>query len=478
MAGIVSYGAYIPYNRLARSVIAKAWGGGGGRGEIAVANYDEDPTTMSVAAGMDCLKGFDPRLVDAMYMATTNAPFVERLNSAIAATALDMRRDIRTADFNNGLRAGTTALLAGLDAIKAGSAKGVVVTASDMRQGAPSGESEMNFGNGAAAFLLGNENVIAEVEGSMTISEDMADYWRSAKDDFVKNWEDRFGRDEGYSRMPVELVKSLMAKMKLTPKDFTKICLYGANSRAHGELAKSLGFAPEQVQDSLLDTVGNTGVALSLMILVSALESAKAGDRILLVSWGSGVEAVVFKVTDKISALAPRRGIKQHINIKKNLDNYEKLLRWRSIVPLAPQARPDPLVVSMSSLWREHHSALPLYGVVCKVCGTKQLFADTHSTRARICVECTAKDQFEPYRFADKMATVASFSHDFLGLSQDPPNTLTVVDFEGGGRGAFEMTDRDPAECKVGMKIEMTFRRIASDRGVHNYFWKCKPARG
>jgi 3-hydroxy-3-methylglutaryl CoA synthase len=477
MAGIVSYGAYIPYYRLPRGVISKAWGQSGARGEIAVANYDEDPVSMSVAAGMDCLRGIDPKTVDALFLATTSAPYKERQNSTIAATALDLRRESRNADFTNCLRAGTIAMLSALDAANAGSAKSIMVTAADMRLGAPSGDNEQNFGNGAAALLLGNERVIAEFEGSYTISEDMADTWRAHDDIFVRNWEERFGREEGYSKITVEAVSGVMKKYSITPKDFAKACFYGSNSRAHRALGKAMGFAPEQIQDPLLDTIGNTGAALPLMILVAALEGAKAGDRLLLCSWGNGCDAVVLKVTKEIEKIKDRRGIKRHLEIKRTLDNYEKLLRWRGTVPMEAAARPAKAPTSMSSLWREHRVALPLYGFKCQKCGTAQLFMDFASTRARVCLECFAKDEFEPYRFADKKGKVASFSHDYLALSQDPPNTLTIVDFDGGGRGAFEMTDRDPEECRVDMEVEMTFRKIFFDKGVHNYFWKCKPAR-
>ncbi|UCH50966.1 MAG: OB-fold domain-containing protein [Chloroflexota bacterium] len=477
MAGIVSYGAYIPYYRLPRSVISKAWGQPGGRGEIAVANYDEDPISMSVAAGMDSLRGIDPKTVDALFLATTTAPYKERQNSTIAATALDLSRETRNADFTNCLRAGTTAMLSALDAANAGSAKSIMVTAADMRLGAPSGDNEQNFGNGAAAFLVGKERVIADIEGSYTISEDMADTWRAHDEVFVRNWEERFGREEGYSKIPIEAAAGVMKQCGLTPKDFAKACFYGSNSRAHRALGKSMGFTPEQIQEPLLDTVGNTGAALPLMILVAALEDAKAGDRLLLCSWGNGCDAIVLKVTDEIEKIRDRRGIKRHLDIKRTLDNYEKLLRWRGTVPMEAAARPAKSPTSMSSLWREHRSALPLYGVKCKKCGTAQLFMDFASTRARVCLECFAKDEFEPYRFATKKGKVASFSHDYLALSQDPPNTLTVVDFDGGGRGSFEMTDRDPEECQVGMEVEMTFRKIFFDKGVHNYFWKCKPAR-
>lgn len=477
MTGIVSFGAYIPYYRLPRSVLNKAWGRPGGSGEKAIANYDEDPVSMSVAAGLDCLKGIDPKTIDVLYLATTSAPYKERQNATIAATALDVRREAQTADFANCLRAGTIAMLSALDAINAGSARNVIVTASDVRLGGAAGENEQNFGDGAAAFVLGKNGVVADVEATYTISEDFADRWRAHDDVFVRNWEDRWGLDEGYMKFPVEAFSGVLKKAKLTAKDVTKVCFYGPDGRRHADLGKRLGLQPEQVQDSLLDSVGNTGAAHSLMVLVGALEGAKAGDRIILISYGSGCDAILFKVTEEINKVKDRRGIKRHLQMKRPLDNYEKYLRWRGLVPLEAQARPEKSPSSMASLWREHRSALPLYGVKCKVCGTPQLFLTNQSTRAHICVDCGSKDQFDPYRFADKNGKVASFSHDFLALSQDPPNTLTIVDFEGGGRGAFEMTDRDPAECKVGMGVEMTFRKIFFSRGVHNYFWKCKPVR-
>jgi len=412
-----------------------------------------------------------------LFLATTSAPYKERQNSTIVATALDLKREARNADFSNCLKAGTTALLSALDAVKAGSAKSVMVTAADVRLGGAAGDNEQNFGDGSAALLLGNENVAVEIEASYTLSDDLVDSWRSHDDMFVRTWEERFGLDEGYRKIPAEAAAALMKQCNLTPKDFAKACFYGPYTRRHSELGKRMGFTPDQIQDPLLDTVGNTGAALALMILVSALETARAGDRILLVGWGNGTDAIVLRVTEEIEKIRDRRGIKHNLQIQRKLDNYEKYLRWRGLVPLEPAARPGKAPTSMSSIWREHKSSLPLYGVKCRKCGTPQLFMDASSTRARVCLECHAKDEFDPYRFADKKGKVVTFSHDFLALSQDPPNTITIVNFEGGGRGAFEMADRDPDECKVGMDVEMTFRKIFFDKGVHNYFWKCKPLR-
>jgi hydroxymethylglutaryl-CoA synthase len=476
MAGILSYGAYVPYYRLPRSVIADFWGGRG-RGEKAVAGFDEDSITMSVAAGTDCLKGIDPKTVDALYLATTCAPYKERQNATIAATALDLREDARNTDFANCLRAGTSAMMAALDAVKAGSLNSVLVTASDMRLGGAAGDDELTFGDGAAALLFGNENVAVEIEGSYTVSADLADYWRSYEDTFVRHWEDRFGREEGYLKIPAQAAAGVLKKLGLQMKDISKVCLYGANARSHGTLCRKMKLAPEQIQDPLLESVGDTGTALPLMILVAALEEAKPGDRILLISWGNGSDALVLRVTDQIKKIKGRRGIKGHMEMKRTLDSYSRYLRWRNMVDLAPPARPPAGAASMSAQWREHGSALPLYGVKCKSCGTPQLYISYNSTRPHVCLECHAKDNFEPYRFADKQGIVTSFSHDFLAGGIDPPATAAVIDFEGGGRGQFNMVDREMEECKVGMKVEMTFRKMRYTLGAHTYFWKCKPVR-
>jgi len=476
MAGIVSFGAYVPYYRLPRQVIGNIWGGGG-RGEKAVAGFDEDPITMSVAAGTDCLKGIDPKTVEALFLATTCAPYKERQSATIVATALDMPNSARNADFANCLRAGASAMLSAYDSVKAGSLKQVLVAAADMRLGGAAGGEELAFGDGAAAVLFGNDNVVAEIDGSYTISEDMADYWRSDEDNYVRHWEDRFGREEGYLKIPVQAINAVLDKCDTALKDITKVCLYGDNARTHSTLCRKLKLAPEQVQEPLLDKVGNTGTALPLMIMVSALENSKPGDRILMVSWGNGCDAILLRVTDNIGKIKGRRGIKGHLEMKRTLDSYGRYLRWRDMVSLAPAARPPSGAASMSAQWREHSTALPLYGFKCKSCGTPQLFMSASSTRPHVCLECHARDNFELYRFSDKKGKVISFSHDFLGGGIDPPATAAVVDFEGGGRGQFNMVDREPEECQVGMEVEMTFRKMRSVMGTHTYFWKCKPVR-
>src|SRR6266481_1666614 len=174
MVGITSYSAYIPMFRLPFTAIA---GGGrkvaaSGGGERSVANYDEDSVTMAVAAATNCLEGIDRASVDGVLFASTSYAYKEKQAASIIAKALDLRREVVTADFADSLRAGTTALRAALDAVKAGSARSVLVVASDCRPAAPRSALERSFGDGAAAFLIGGDKVAVTVDQHHCIADE------------------------------------------------------------------------------------------------------------------------------------------------------------------------------------------------------------------------------------------------------------------------------------------------------------------
>jgi 3-hydroxy-3-methylglutaryl CoA synthase len=472
MVGITSFGAYIPLYRIPRAEIAKAWGvAPQGAGERSVANFDEDSLTMAVAASIDCLQGFDRKKVDGFYLATTTSPYAEKMTSTIGAAAMDLNRGIRTQDFTNSLRAGTGAILAAVDAIKAGTLKNVLVAASDMRQAATQGDMEQLFGDGAAAVLLGDTDVIATIDDSYSISDEIMDLWRASGDTFIRAWEERFAIDEGYNKVIPEAISTLAKKNNLNPQDIGKVVFYGPNDRRHKAMGRILGLKPEQIQDSLITAIGNTGTAMPLMMLVAALEEAKPGQKIILVGYGNGCNAILLTVTDNIAKMKNRRGIKDNLASKKNLSSYQKYLTWRGLVPIQPAARPDREPTSVVGVWRERAQNIALYGSKCKSCGTQQYPIQ------RVCVKCHKKDDYELVRLSDKKATIFTFTADNLAASVDPPALVGVVNFEGGGRAAFDMTDRDPAEVKVGMPVEFTFRKLYFERGIHNYYWKIRPLR-
>jgi len=481
MVGIVSYGAYIPWYRLSRQEFLRAWGGFAVPGERSVANFDEDSLTMAVEASIDCLADTNAGTVDGLIFATTTAPYAEKQGSAIMALALDLRRDVRAADLTNSLRAGAAGIAWARDAIEAGSLSRVLVAASDCRLAPPASLLEQVIGDGAAAVLVGKDDLIATIDGSYSIADEFGGLWRASTETMLRTWEDRMVLDEGYSKVLPEAIKGLMKKYSLTAKDFTKVVLdLPTDLRRHGKAAVDAGFETAQLQDgtSLFVNVGATGAASGMMGLVAALEEAKPGDRILFACYGNGADAIILRVTEGIARLGPRRGMKNHLASKKVLANYEKYLKWRSLVAEAPPQGPGRGLISLSAMHRDSKTLIGGYGKKCLRCGTPQFFqGGVGYPPIRVCIVCQAKDQFEDYRFANRKATVFSFTQDNLTPAMDPPAAVAVVDFDGGGRAFLDLTDRDVDKMEVGMQVEPTFRRLFFEQGIHNYFWKIRPIR-
>jgi len=458
MVGITSYGAYIPLYRLGKETT-----GWGRPVEKPVCNFDEDSMTMAVAAGMDCLAGYDREKVDSLLFATTTSPYIEKQGAATIAAAVDLRRDIVTNDVANSLRAGTLAMKNALDAIAAGSANQVMVTVSDSRMAAHGTEIDQVSGDGAGALLLGNEGVIANVIGSHSISEELMDFWRAEGDDNVRTWEDRFVVQTGYLKILPEAVQGLMDKLNLTSKDITKAVFYGPNPRRHTEMIRLLGLDPTQVQDPLFGSMNNTGAAYPIMLLIAALEQAKPGDKILLASYGDGADALFLEVTDEISKLKPCRGVKGHLETKRIRDS----VGVRGAALKGTNGSPP----SVSARWRDRESIDRLHGGKCLNCGLVQY------PKQRVCTRCHTRDQWETVRLSDKNGKIFTFSLDYLVPGIDQPMAITIIDFEGGGRSLFMMTDREVEDVQCEKEVQMSFRKLRSSGGVHNYYWKAIPRR-
>jgi hydroxymethylglutaryl-CoA synthase len=468
MVGITSYGAYVPLWRLSREAIMK-----GLRGEKAIRNFDEDSTTMAVAAAIDCLKGQKREAVDAVFFASTTAPYKEKQIATTVAAACDLRRDITTADFTNSLRSATSAIKAALDAIKAGSAKEVLVVTADCRMGAPGTEFEQIYGDGAAALLLGEKDCIASIDAWHSISNEAHDYWRLDGDIFVRSWEDRFIFNAVYYDIVAQNVAALLKKNNLTPKDFAKAIIPVPSPRALADIPKKLGIDPKaQLQNPLLDIMGNTGAAYALMLLVAALEEAKAGDKVLLNNYGNGSDSLAITVTDKIAKkVEGRRGMKAHLASKKMVDDYRIYLQWRELLTFEATPTPPGGHISAAALYRDRSQIYPLHGLKCKSCG------EIHFPPQRVCPKCKAKDQFEEWRLSDRKGKLFTFAADYLCQRREAPRVTAIIDFEGGGRMATMMTDRVLEEIQIGMPVEMSFRKLVTQDGFHNYFWKSIPLR-
>lgn len=335
MIGILDYAAYVPLSRLPWAEIARAWGRSllppQGGGERAVANFDEDSLTLAAEAALGCLGHVEGRRPDGLYFASTTAPDQERQAATVIAAAADLPREIRTADFSGSLRAGTSALLAALDAVKGGPAWSVLVAAADCRLAEPGQTAEAFIGDGAAAFLLGEGEAIATVEAAHSVAEEFPGTWRRSGNRFIESDDEKFAATFGYQRLLLEAMRDLLDKAKVTPKQLSRVVCPAPDLSSYTALAKASGIPLAFLQDPLLLSVGFTGAASPLLLLTTCLEHAEPGQLILLLNYGSGADAILLSVTDQIEAHRPRarRALVGH---GRPLPSYQTYLKYRDLV--------------------------------------------------------------------------------------------------------------------------------------------------
>jgi uncharacterized OB-fold protein len=353
--------------------------------------------------------------------------------------------------------------------VKSASARSILVTASDCRLGTPQSDLEQRFGDAAAAVLIGDSDPMAVIVDSTSLFDEFSDEWRMEGDQFVRSWEERFSIAQGYMRVTQQALSEFLKGRALTPKDFSKVVLCGPDPRSQAVLAKGLGFdIPTQLQPLLFDTVGDSGTGASLLMLAAVLERAKAGDRILLVNYGDGSDILIFEVTERIESLRIREGMEKRL-ARRIYINYENYLSWRDLLPVEFPRRPESQVPSVSSRWRERKRIFPLYAVRCRKCGMVQY------PPQRVCINCGSKDEFDDYKLSDKKANIFTLATDRLATTKAPVAVNALVEFEGGGRMICEMTDCDSTQLKIGMPVEMTFRKLRQFPGMVDYFWKARP---
>ncbi len=471
MAGIVSYGSYVPYRRLKRSAIAAVLGTPAGKGERAIASFDEDSVSMAVEAVRDALKGapVGNENIQALIFATTTPPYAEKLSAAVIGAAAMLPAEIRASDMTGSVRAGLSALLQGADAVSGG-AKRALVAIGDCRLAAPEGKAEQTTGDGAVAFVLGAEGVLAEIEASSSLTREFLDTWRAQGERFAHSWEERFTLTQAHAPLLGSVIKNVLEKAKVAPGDLSKIILDTPNPRAADEIGRALKIDPAKFSDSYALTIGQTGAAHASLMLAAALPSAKPGDRILVATVADGADALLLRVTPAAANFKPVHSVGRMIESKGDV-SYANYLKWREILPTEPPRRPDPDRPAGPPMMRSEKWKFGFIGSRCTNCGTPQLPPQL------VCVKCHQRGKMEPYGFADRIGKIATYAIDRLAYSLNPPTVNVVIDFDGGGRFLCEMTDCEPDKVAIGEEVEMTFRRLFTADGVSNYFWKARPRR-
>lgn len=459
MKGILSWGTHLPYRRLDRSSIVAVAGTGGGKGTRSVASFDEDATSMGVEAARATLARSGGVRPGSVWFSTVAVPYLDKTNATTIHAALRLDTSVGAYDANGSVKSAVGALLAGLSS----DAAALVIT-SDLRSGWPGSSDESSGGDAAAALLVGSSSdgvLLAEFIGRGVASEEFLDRWRVPGENRSKLWEERFGETRYVALAPVAWAAAL-ASAHLTAADIDHLIVTGTHDRANTSVARSLGARSEAVVDSLASTIGNTGAAHPALLLASALENATPQQVIALVVLADGVEVLLLRTTDAVATFAPLHTVAAQVSSGGPIA-YGRYLAWRGMLTVEPPRRPEPARPSATATGR---SLEWKFGFV----GSVDAEGEVHMPPSRL-------DQ-ERRAMADERGTIVTYTIDKLSYSLNPPVVFAVVDFDHGGRLPIELTDVEAAEVAIGGRVEMTFRKLFTADGIHNYFWKARPIRG
>ncbi len=463
MRGLLAWGAYVPYARLDRKAIGAALGASAGAGTRAVASYDEDTTSMGVEAARSALRGA-PVTPEAVYFATADPAYLDKTNATAIHAALDLPATAAAYDMLGSVRSATGALRAALDA----RGPALAVTA-DVRTGLSGGADERDGGDAAAALLFGEGPIVAEPLGHASQTAEFLERWRVPGEPASRQWEERFG-EHVYVPLGEAALAEALKQAGVTAPAVDVLIVAGTHARSNRRVAASAGVRKDAIADDLSASIGNAGAAHAGLMLAAALDVARPDQVIAVVSLADGADASVWRTTAAIAARRPAATVAAQIASAGSVP-YATFLTWRGFLRREPPRRPDPQPPEAPASARAEGWKYAFTGSRCQACGAR------HVPPQRVCVKCHAVDRMTPERLADVPATIATFTVDRLAYSMSPPVVVAVIDFEGGGRFQCEMTDVDPKAVKIGDRVELTFRRLYTAGGIHNYFWKARPIR-
>jgi hydroxymethylglutaryl-CoA synthase len=306
MVGIVGYGGYVPRYRIKTEEIASVWNEDGKRitegllvKEKSVPGIDEDSTTIAVEAAKNAIRvsGLEPTKIGAIYFGSESRAYAVKSSAAIVAEALGMTPYVMAADLEFACKAGTAGMQMCMGLVKSGMIENGMAIGADTAQGRPNDALEYTAAAGGAAFIIGAKDTIADINGTCTFTTDTPDFWRREGEQFPKH-AGRFTGEPAYFKHTSGSITRLLELMETKPGDYDYFVPHQPNGKFPLKLAKDFGIPQEKVLPSLLVTeIGNTYSGATPLGLVAVLDRAKAGDRILMVSYGSGSGSDAFDIT-------------------------------------------------------------------------------------------------------------------------------------------------------------------------------------
>ena len=307
--GITGYGAYVPRYRLPATEVARVWAGGGRGGlpikEKAVAGSDEDVITMSIEAARNALAraSIHPHLLRSVWVGSESHPYAVKPTGTIVAEAIGAERHIHAADFEFACKAGTEAFVAAMGMVGSGMADYAMAIGMDTAQGRPGDALEYTAASGGAAYIIGpTETSLATIQAAYSYVSDTPDFWRRAGAKYPEHGQ-RFTGEPAYFKHITEAGSYMLKASGAKPEDFAYAVFHQPNTKFPQRVAQMLGFSEEQIKPGLLvPVIGNTYAGAAMIGLTATLDVAQPGDRIFVVSFGSGAgsDAFIIQVTDAI----------------------------------------------------------------------------------------------------------------------------------------------------------------------------------
>ncbi|HEY1969043.1 MAG TPA: OB-fold domain-containing protein [Pseudonocardia sp.] len=465
---VTGYGVYLPYWRLDRATIGEALGAPAGAGSRAVASFDEDSTSMGVEAGRVAL-GTAAERPRELWFATTSPAYADKTNATAIHAALGLTAEAPAYDVVGSVRSGLAALRAASDAAAAG--RSAMAVLSDVRTGLSGSGDERGGGDAAAAFLFSPDAPALATELAWTtVTREFTDRWRIPGEPGSKVWEERFG-ETAYLPLAQQAVSDALARAGLLASDITHLVVAGLHERACSRVANLVKVDRSAVRDDLRLRIGAPGAAQPGVLLASVLDVAQPGEVICLVTLADGADCLLMRATEALSAARPHVPVAARVHAGRSGLSYQRFLSWRGLLRTEPPRRPDPDRPAAPPALRNVGWKFGFEASRCTECGTR------HLPPERVCMSCRTIDKMQPERLADVQGRITTYTVDRLAFSAAPPVIAAIVDFDGGGRYACELTDVDPDEVAIGQRVEMSFRRLYSIDGVHDYFWKARPVR-
>lgn len=335
--GIVGYGAYVPRYRLPGSEVARVWTNGLGGSPVkekAVAGLDEDVTTMSIEAARNAIAraAIDPLLIRAVWVGSESHPYAVKPTSTIVAESIGASANIQAADWEFACKAGTEAVQASIGIVGSGMGQYTLSIGMDTAQGRPGDALEYTAASGGAAFLIGPaEESVAVYQGSYSFVTDTPDFWRRSGETYPSHG-DRFTGEPAYFNHTLSSANKLMELMGTTAAHYTYAVFHQPNVKFPTRAAQMLGFNDEQIKPGLLaGEIGNVYSGSCMTGLTAVLDIAKAGDRILMVSYGSGAGSDAFDliVTERIEQARHRAPTTRDYINRRTVVDYATYSRYR-----------------------------------------------------------------------------------------------------------------------------------------------------